>query len=115
MNTKTEKYNNITTGSLYFTKILKEIGLNDKYTGYYYLIEIVNLVINENIKPIKFYKNIYPLVAIKFNKTECTVERNIRNLIDKCWNNKMQQNLNCRFLNRKPSCCRFVVIVINYN
>ena len=114
MNTKEEKYYKVVSCNLFFINALDKIGLKNNYIGYYYLIEIINLLINENIKSSSFYKNIYPSVAVKFNKTSCTVERNIRVLIDNCWTEELKYNLNCRYMCKKPTCCKFINLIKNY-
>ena len=114
MITKEKRYNNIISCNIFFKKALDDIGLKNNYIGYYYLVKIINLLINENVKAVSFYKNIYPQVAQIFNKSVCTVERNIRVLIDNCWNKNMKEILNCKFIKNKPSCCKFILIIKNY-
>ena len=114
MNSKEKKYSSLISGNLFFVKVLDEIGLKNNYIGYYYLVIIINLLVNENVPASSFYKNVYPIVAEIFNKSACTVERDIRILIDKCWSDKMKEVLHCKFLKIKPSCCRFIVLVKNH-
>lgn len=114
MNTKEEKFYSIVSPNLFFIKALDNIGLRNNYTGYYYLVEIVNQLINNNVKQSSFYKNVYPIVAQKFNKSVCTVERNIRVLINNCWSKTMSNNLKCQYIIKKPTCCRFISIIKNY-
>ena len=114
MNSKEKKYSGMISGNLFFIKVLNEIGLKNNYMGYYYLVEIINLLINEKVKASSFCKNIYPVVAEMFNKSACTVERDIRILISKCWNEKMRLILQCKYVKAKPSCCRFIVLIKNH-
>ena len=114
MNSKEKRYYGVISCNLFFIKALDSIGLKNSYVGYYYLIEILNLLINEKVPACSFYKNVYPVIAIKFNKSACTVERNIRVLIDNCWDDKLKRVLNCKFISKKPSCCKFINYVKNY-
>ena len=83
--------------------------------GFYYLIEILNLLINQGIKVKSYSNQIYPIVALKYNKSVCTIERNIRNLIDKCWSVDLLKRLNIFYHgNKKPSCCKFIELLKMY-
>jgi len=114
MLTKEERYSKLIAGNLFFIKVLDDIGIKNCYVGYYYLIGIINLLINEDVKARTFYKNIYPVVAERFNKSVCTVERDIRTLINKCWNEQIKNVLNCKHLRCKPTCCKFIILIKNY-
>lgn len=114
MSTKEKRYFKVISCNLFFINALDKIGLKNTYTGYYYLIEIINLIVNENIQASSFYKNIYPSVAVKFNKTSCTIERNIRILIDNCWTEDLKSILNCKYMYKKPTCCQFINLIKNY-
>ena len=85
MNTKEIKYSHLIEGKIFFMKRLDELGIKRKYTGYYSLIEIMETLINQGKNIISFSKEIYPLIADKYGKTVCTIERNIRSLIKTCW------------------------------
>ena len=114
MKTKEEKYFKYISSNTFFIHTLDKIGLKNNYIGYYYLTEIINLLVNQNIEGASFYKNIYPLVAKTFNKSSCTVERDIRILINNCWNDKLKNNLKCNHMLRTPTCCQFIRLIRNY-
>ena len=84
MVTKEKKYLGLVSDNIFFIKIFNDIGLKSSYIGYYYLIAIMDMLINKEFKAKSFCKNIYPVVAKLFNKSVCTVERDIRILIDSC-------------------------------
>lgn len=114
MCTKDRIYRNKIKGKFLFTKKLNDLGISSKYIGYFYLIDILDLLINEEKIVKSFSKQIYPIIAEKFNKTSCTIERNIRNLIDKNWNKSVQFELLGTEFDARPTCCEFIFLVKNY-
>lgn len=115
MNTKEKIYGKNVKAYVYFIKQLDNLGIEKKYIGYYLLVEIMQIMINEDRCITSFSKQLYPRIAEKFNKTECTVERNIRNLINKCWNYNLMAKLEIYFQpEKKPTCRQFIYIVKDY-
>lgn len=115
MNTKEKKYSSKVAGKIYFIKQLNSLGLSNKYTGYYMIIEIIQILINEEVRVKSFSKEVYPVIAKKYGKTPCTVERNIRNLIEKSWNYDLMVKLNVYYPQEyKPTCCDFIYMIKNY-
>ena len=45
MNTKEKRYLCFVSNNLYFIKIIENLGIKNNYVGFYYLVEIVNLLI----------------------------------------------------------------------
>ncbi|MBQ9795412.1 MAG: hypothetical protein IJW36_00425 [Clostridia bacterium] len=114
MTAKEYKFKDKISGKVYFTKQLDILGIDRKYTGYFVLVEILNIMINEIEGKVRsFSKKIYPIVAERFNVADYTIERNIRNLIDKCWSKEMREELNYD-LDTKPKCQDFIYIVKEY-
>ena len=115
MTTKEKLYGDVVKDKVYFIKQFDYLGLNKSYTGYFMLIDTVCLLMEIDKRIISFSKEIYPIVANKFNKTSCTVERNIRNLIDKCWSQKLIEKLNLNLkVEEKPVCRELINIIKNY-
>ena len=107
------RFGNLIQGNKFFINQLDEIGLKTCFTGYYYVVDILDIVINKGLKQKSFSKYVYPKIAEKYNTNECTVERNIRNLIAKNWNDDMQAKLKWNN-EQKPSCKKFVFIIKDY-
>ncbi|MBR2336621.1 MAG: sporulation initiation factor Spo0A C-terminal domain-containing protein [Clostridia bacterium] len=61
---------------------LTKIGLFSNLKGYSYLISAVQEVVNDPMMMHAITKRLYPKVAVKFNTTPVSVERNIRNAIE---------------------------------
>ena len=115
MSPKEIRYGKNVASNIYFLKQLDELGVYRKYTGFYLLVEIMQLLINEDKRIVSFSKQVYPIIAQKYGKTDCTIERNIRNLIHKCWNYDMMIKLNTYYpLDEMPTCREFVYLVKDY-
>ena len=65
--------------------IIRKLGLTSKYKGYYYLAEAVNMVMEQKDGNIKITKDIYPNLSKKFKSTPSNIERDIRTVINTCW------------------------------
>lgn len=115
MNHKVEQYTEKISSNVFFIKTLDRLGIKKKYTGYYYLVDILDLVINKGMKTNKFSKKIYPLVADKYHKTECTIERNIRSVISRCCDEKFLDKVDDVYSCEKaPTCCKFIRIIKDF-
>ena len=115
MNTKELKYGQNIENKIYFVKKLDELGIQRKYTGYYLMVELMEILINQNFRVNSYSKQVYPMIAEKFGKTACTVERNIRSLIKNSWCEDLMIKLNIYFVDaKKPTCREFISLVKNY-
>jgi two-component system response regulator (stage 0 sporulation protein A) len=113
MTTKEIRYGAQMSHNIFIMKQLDNLGIKRKYLGYYFLLDILTGIINQTSRVQSFSRQIYPEIAKKYDKSACTIERNIRNLIDNCWNQELMQKLNV-FLISKPTCCKFIYLVKNY-
>lgn len=115
MTTKEIKYKDKIANKVFFIKILDELGIQRKYMGYYLLIELMEVLINQEKRVRSFSHEVYPIIAEKYGKTSCTIERNIRNLIEKNWCDELMEKLNVFYAeDQKPTCREFVYLVKNY-
>ena len=65
--------------------IIRKLGLTSKYKGYYYLAEAVNMVMEQKEEQMRITKDIYPGLSKKFKSTPSNIERDIRTVINTCW------------------------------
>lgn len=115
MSGKEMKYGQNIASKVYFIKMLDELGIQRKYMGYYMLVELMEILINQEIRVTSFSKQVYPAIAEKYGKTVCTIERNIRSLIEKNWCDDLMIKLNVYFVgDKKPTCREFIYLVKNY-
>lgn len=98
----------------FIIKQIKDLGIDDKYLGYYFLVSIENLLINEKFVMNSFYKDVYPVIAKIYDKNECTIERDIRHLINQIWLDGDKHKIYKLCFGVKPSCCKFIYVIKNY-
>ena len=108
------EYNNKLINCKYIVKQFKDLGIDDKYLGFYYLVSIEEKLLNDKRDFKSFYKDIYPEIALQYNKNACTIERNIRHLINQHWLSEDKELLYKICPGNKPSCCKFIYAVKNY-
>ena len=98
----------------YIVKQIRDLGVADDYLGFYYLVSIEDLLLNNKVEMGSFYKDVYPVVAKIYNKKECTIERDIRHLIKQIWMDDNNSKLYNLCFGVKPSCCKFIYVIKNY-
>lgn len=76
------------------TNIIHEIGVPAHIKGYHYLREAILLVINNMDLLGGITKELYPMIAKKFNTTPSRVERAIRHAIEVAWNRGRIETIN---------------------
>lgn len=112
---KQDSYFKYVLKNYYFNKRLSHLGIETKYIAFYYLSDIMYKLINEEHPARCFSRDIYPDLAEKYNKNNCTIERDIRNLISIKWETILRQKLNNYwFKEYPPSCCQFIKIIKRY-
>ncbi|MGM0471980.1 MAG: sporulation transcription factor Spo0A [Bacillota bacterium] len=79
------------------TDIMHEIGVPAHIKGYLYLREAISMVVEEVELLGAITKELYPLVARKFNTTPSRVERAIRHAIEVAWERGNTQAINKLF------------------
>lgn len=115
MSLKVTKYSVMLTPNYYICKRVAELGIKRNLIGYYYLCEIMHLLINVGMEVKSFSKEVYPILAEKYGKNECTIERDIRNVINTCWDKSVKEKV-AQFWDktRPPRCHEFIYIVKAY-
>ncbi len=112
---KTLKYEDIVAPNYYVMGKMRELGITDQYTGFYFLVDILDQLINESKVVRSFSREVYPMLAKKYHKNDCTIERDIRNIINVLWDYRLKSKLSLFWQkNEKPSCCEFIYIIKNY-
>lgn len=86
-------------------KILRKCHLNSKYKGYLYIQDSVDIIIGciENDKTTYITKDIYPVIAHRYNSTISSIEAAIRHAIYRCWNDN--KSYVCEILGYDASKC----------
>ncbi len=114
MGRKMDECSKLMTHSYFYDYKLQKLGLRKDLVGYYYLVEILTILINENRTVRSFSKEIYPSIASRYNRNDCTVERDIRHCINNQWN-KIKDKLK-DFWDKpsQPTCRKFIFVLKNY-
>ena len=71
---------------LSITKLLHELGVPSHIKGYTFIREGINLVYNDPSLSSAITKELYPIIAKKYDTTPSRVERAIRHAIEVSWN-----------------------------
>lgn len=98
-------------------KLLRQLGANGSYTGFYYTVYGVVRTIQEPTLIVYICKGLYIEIAQHFNVNVSSVERNIRTIIDIIWNKGDRDLLNHIFgreLIKKPKNTMFIDALSQY-
>ena len=96
--------------------LIRKLGITSKYKGYYYLIEAISMAMAQEDRHIRITKDIYPYLARKYETTPMNIERNVRTVINICWetNRKGMDEIAGHPLLCKPTNSEFVKMVVSY-
>ena len=96
--------------------MIRKLGVTSKYKGYYFVADAIHLTMNSQGKPIFITKDIYPCLATKYDTTPMNIERNVRTVINICWetNKEGMDEIAGHSLNCKPTNSEFVKMVVSY-
>ena len=99
-------------------KNLKELplrlGIHRTYKGYHFLIDSLELALEDEVNLLYITKNIFPVVAHKNHTTVYCVERNIRTVIHNCWDSPCREVLQAMApypLEKPPTVSEFIDIL----
>ncbi len=100
------------------TKLLiHKLGISSKYAGFDMLIYAVNLTCENEDMLKSITKKLYPQIAKHFNTSSLCVERNIRTVINVCWekgNRELLNEIAGYPLKEKPSVSEFIDIIATH-
>lgn len=68
-------------------EIIRKFNITSRYNGYYLLPEAIEIAKDNYGSCIKITKDIYPVLAQRHRIPDKRIERNIRTVIEKCWEN----------------------------
>jgi two-component system response regulator (stage 0 sporulation protein A) len=89
------------------------LGIHSTYKGYYYLISSLELIMEDESILLYLNRLLYPEVAKKYHTSPYCIERDIRTIVNQCWNSHRELLLNIAPypLERKPSVGEFLDIL----
>lgn len=74
-------------------KLPMTLGIRPSYKGYHYLISSLEVALKDENALIFHTKSIFPSVAETYHTNARCVERDIRTIIDVCWNSPYRKEL----------------------
>lgn len=98
-------------------QLLRRLGVHSGYLGFHYAQLAVWLCWQDPEYLLSITKKLYPDVAVSFHTTPQSVERNIRTLIDVCWergDRLLLSQISGHTLKQRPSVRQFIDIVLAY-
>lgn len=97
--------------------LIRKLGINATYIGYYYLSFALHMVVEDENRLLLISKTVYLDIADHFHTTPNCVERNLRTVITNCWyrgnRTLLYEIAGCK-LNKKPTNAEFIDIVSCY-
>lgn len=69
------------------SEIIRKFRITSKYKGYPLIIEAIQIATEHYGEYIQVTKDIYPVLAARHHISKESVERNIRTVVEKCWEN----------------------------
>ncbi len=95
-------------------QIPRQLGIHATNKGYFYLIDALQMALEDERNLILFSKTMFETIATKHHTDPASVDRNIRTLVSQCWNSPFRNELVriCPYrLEKKPSVGVFIDIV----
>ena len=96
--------------------LIRKLGITTRYKGYYFTADAVRIFMDKRNIPMKITKDIYPVIARKYNTNTANVEHNIRTMVTVCWDNHKDRldKIAGYTLEYKPTNSEFIDILAYY-
>lgn len=98
-------------------RLVRTLGIGATYRGYRYLNFGIKLCMQDENYLLSVSKLLYPQIAKKYQATSSSVERDIRTVINVCWergNRQLLEDISLRPLNTRPTSSVFLDILVHY-
>lgn len=98
-------------------RLIRSLGISSTYRGYHYLRYSLDLCLYDETYILSVSKLLYPQIAHVFYTTSCSVERDMRTIINVCWERggrNYLQHIALYPLSKRPSVGEFLNILIYY-
>lgn len=67
--------------------LMRKFGITTRYQGYFFLPEAIDIAVKQYGSCMKITKDIYPIISKRHGISTKRIERNIRTVIEKAWEN----------------------------
>lgn len=98
-------------------RLIRRLGIGATYRGYRYLCYGISLCLTDEEYLLSISKLLYPMIAKEYNTTLSSVERDIRTVVQVCWdkgNKALLQDIALHPLCSRPTAGEFLDIVVAY-
>ena len=98
-------------------RLIRSLGIGATYRGYRYLCYGIDLCLSDEEYLLSISKLLYPTIAKEYNTTLSSVERDIRTVVQVCWekgNKSLLQNIALQTMYSKPTASDFFELVVAY-
>ena len=90
--------------------VIRQLGVSTKYKGYHSVADALRLTLESQERPIRITKDIYPILATKYQSKPQNIEHDIRTVVLSCWRSnreKLEEVMGVR-LRKMPSNYEFI-------
>ena len=98
-------------------KLIRSLGIGATYRGYRYLSYGIYLCLQDENYLLSVSKLLYPQIAHMYCTTSCSVERDLRTIVNVCWergNRDFLQEIALHTLTARPPSGEFIDILVAY-
>ena len=98
-------------------RLIRTLGIGATYRGYHYINYGIRLCLQDENHLLSISKILYPQIAHTFQTTSCSVERDIRTVINVCWergNRDYLKSLALYPLETRPTVSEFLDILVGH-
>ncbi len=98
-------------------KLIRSLGIGGTYRGYRYLCHGIELCLSDENYLLSVSKLLYPQIAKTFYTSSSSVERDIRTVVNICWergNQNLLRQITLYPLSKKPTSGEFLDILVGH-
>ena len=98
-------------------RLVRTLGIGATYRGYRYLNYGIQLCMQDENYLLSVSKLLYPQIAKEYQATSSSVERDIRTVINVCWekgNRQLLEEISLRPLSARPTSSVFLDILVDH-
>ena len=90
--------------------VIRQLGVSTRYKGYHYVADAVKFTLESQERQIRITKDIYPMLATKYQSKPHNIEHDIRTVVTRCWksNREKLEKVMGRRLQKMPSNYEFL-------
>ena len=98
-------------------KLIRSLGIGGTYRGYRYLVSAISLCMEDEDYLLGISKLLYPQIARAYDTSVSSVERDLRTVINVCWergNRQLLEEISLYPLMNRPTTGEFLDILMHH-